>query len=62
MHLADRLWIARVEVLDRGLKCVQVIRLSVAEANVLQGPVDYKGLYAVRGAVRRSAFARIKNP
>lgn len=59
MHLADRLWIARVEVLEIGLKCAYVTRHSVAEANAFQGPVEYKGLHAVRVAIRRNAFARI---
>jgi hypothetical protein len=59
MHLADRLWIARVEVLEIGLMCAYVTRLSVAEPNIFQGPVDYKGLHAIRVAVRRSPFARI---
>jgi hypothetical protein len=54
MHLANQLWIARVEVLEPGLKCVYVTRRSVAEANV-QNTVEYKGLQEVRDAVRRSA-------
>lgn len=34
----------------------------MAVANVVQGPVEHKGLHQVRDAVRRSAFVVILKP